>query len=255
MALVALSSCRRSPPTPRPATSSSGAPAAALAASANAYVANARAQHFDSELRRAEGIWRDKPNLAECKTALREKPDLELCERADGALGRLVAEPTTEFARALPLLADAALSLARLSLRARHLSLSELAQKRLAASASSSGAASKTRPPAPAPSTRPLQTFEQNEGPVARLMNVAVRLERDVLRHLGAYLEYAPAVPMRRAAFQTIKALREQHPEWPSLERLLREAALLESDPELKRELRELAARGLPRPPQSADSK
>jgi hypothetical protein len=76
-------------------------------------------------------------------------------------------------------------------------------------------------------------------------MGTTIHLERDVVRHLGAYLEY-DALPVRRAAFETVKRLRNEHPQWPLLDRLLREAALLEADPELKRQLQEFSASGLP---------
>jgi len=84
-----------------------------------------------------------------------------------------------------------------------------------------------------------------------------VHLERDAVRNIGAYLEYAE-LPVRRSAFDTVKRLRNEHPQWPLLEHLLHEAALLESDPALKRDLQEFSASGLPRsrePGQSPDSK
>ena len=72
-----------------------------------------------------------------------------------------------------------------------------------------------------------------------------VRLERDVMRNLFAYLEYAE-LPVRRAAYETVKGLRAAHPQWQLLDSKLHEAALLEADPELKTQLRGLVASGLP---------
>jgi hypothetical protein len=89
------------------------------------------------------------------------------------------------------------------------------------------------------------------------LLAVTVRLERDVLRNLGAYLEYGP-LPVRRTAFDTVKQLGAAHPRWPALDRLRREAYVLESDAELKRGLHELSPSSVPQgggPNQSAETK
>lgn len=99
--------------------------------------------------------------------------------------------------------------------------------------------------------------MELAAGPISRMMGDTVHLERDVMRNLGAYLEYAE-LPVRRAAFEIVKHLRLEHPQWPLLDHLVREAWLLESDPSLKRELQEFSESGLPRgghPGQSPDSK
>ena len=89
------------------------------------------------------------------------------------------------------------------------------------------------------------------------MMGTTVHLERDAVRNLGAYLQYAE-LPVRRSTFETVKRLREQHPQWPLLTALLREATLLESDESLKHELDEFGKSGLPsgpHPAHSADSK
>jgi hypothetical protein len=84
-----------------------------------------------------------------------------------------------------------------------------------------------------------------------------VRIERDVMRALAAYLDYAE-LPVRRSAFEAVKRLREQHPQWPLLDETIREARLLERDPDLKQALLALDRSGLPRggrPGQSPFSK
>ena len=100
--------------------------------------------------------------------------------------------------------------------------------------------------------------MELREGPIQRQLEVVMRLERDVIRNLGAYLEYAP-LPTRRAAFDTVKALGAQHPRWPALAHLLNEAAVLETDANLKRDLQQLsessARPGKEKPDQSAATK
>ena len=64
---------------------------------------------------------------------------------------------------------------------------------------------------------------------------------------------------VRRAAFDTVKRLQAEHTQWASLNRVLREASVLETDPSLKQSLKELVSLGLPhgnkRPDQPTGSK
>jgi hypothetical protein len=259
---------------------------ASASASASAdFTENARTAHFVTEQKRASDRWQSKPNLDDCTVALHQDGDAALCHAAADALAaieRLDSSLPTE--RILPVLADGALSLARLSERARYQSLAELGQKRVTGSASATPAASgsarapakpapaKPAPAKPAPAKpappRPLSSsalvpqqeqhaLELTESPAGKFLPVVLRLERDALRNLGAYLEYAP-LDARRAALVSVKQLRDTHPQWPLLDHLIREAALLETDPDQKRALRELAVSGLPRgksPVQPTDSK
>jgi len=232
-------------------SSSRASASASASAAASAFASSARHEHLVLELNRARERWQGKPALGDCAVALREKADLELCQAANNALAELEKAPTAPAANALPVLADSALALTRLSQRVRYLSLEELSARR---KAGDGGA-----PPSPSagPQVPPLplgkvlaahegqRAFELGEGPVARLMGTTIHLERDVVRHLGAYLEY-DELPIRRAAFETVKRLRNEHPQWPLIDRLLREAALLEMDAGLKRELQEFSASGLP---------
>ncbi len=229
---------------------------------------NARGSHFTQELERAHQRWQSKPNLGDCKATLKEKADVELCIAAQGALDKLGAVGDAAD-QALPTLAAAALALARFSERVRFLSLAELSQKRLLHDGGAPGPTPQTAP-RPSPSAkwpnralhdlkRPFdrESFELGDGPISKMMGTTVHAERDVVRALGAYLEYAE-LPVRRGALVTVKNLRDEHPQWPLLAHLLREASLLESDPDLKRELQELSASGLPRgagPGHSPDSK
>lgn len=195
---------------------------------------------------------------------------MALCQAAEGALAPLTLEPASSE-DTLSRLASAALSLARLSERLRYLALAELARQRLEGDA---GAAQAPSPSASASVSEALaahaharqgpqgsakqeqHALELSDGPVARLLELSIHLEHDVLRNLGAYLEYGP-LPMRRAAFDTVKRLRAEHPKWARLDHLLRDAAVLETDRDLKRDLAELSASGLPerRPAQSAATK
>ncbi len=229
---------------------------------------HARERHFQEELARATARWQTKPSLGDCAPALKEKADLELCQAAASTLAAIIAEPTATPERELILLAPGALALARLSQRMRYLSLAELAQRHVAGDAGvapvpSASSAARTlaalsqlhkgqrsgHPEQPA--------LELDDGPISQLMQRSIRLERDVIRDFGAYLEYGP-LPLRRATFDTVKRLRAEHPQWPALDHLLREAAVLESDADLKADLRQLSASGAPpraRPAQSAETK
>ena len=220
------------------------------------YADDARAAHFASEKRRAAERWQAKPDLQNCTDILREKADSELCRNAlSSALAVAAADPNAPPERLLPLLADSALAVARLSERARYQSLAEMGQSNLTggagarpvppsmpSAATSAGAASAKSFARMAPRGQP--ALKLAESPAGKFLPVVLRLERDTLRNLGAYLEYAP-LPVRRMAFDTVKRLRDTHPQWPLLDHLIREAALLESDAELKGALHGLLESGL----------
>jgi len=258
--VLSLASCRHEERAP--------APSASASAAGSDFTARARAQHFQAELTRASTRFRTKPSLGDCAAALKEQADLALCQAAEAALVPLGSEPASSE-DTLSRLASAALSLARLSERLRYLALAELARQRLEGDA---GAAQAPSPSASASVTEALaaharahqgsakqeqHALELSDGPVARLLDSSIHLEHDVLRNLGAYLEYGP-LPVRRAAFDTVKRLRAEHPKWAQLDHLLRDAAVLETDRDLKRDLAELSVSGLPergRPAQSAATK
>jgi hypothetical protein len=235
-------------------------PSPAIARSSSAFADSARALHFAKEKMRASERWRSKPVLTDCTIVLHESGDAELCSGATSALGSFEQlDLDAPNAQLLAVLGDGSLALARLSQRARYQALKDLGQKRLTGDA---GAPS----PSPAASTpttpsgqampekqalggrmpREERAMELTQGPASQLLSIVLRLERDSLRNLGAYLEYAP-LSTRQTAFDTVKHLREVHPQWPLLEHLIREAALLEIDPDLKSALSALAASGLPR--------
>ncbi len=262
---VALSGCRRDEQRAAPTVSAS------VSAAAQSYAAGARAANFGAELKRAGARWSEKPSLGECAKILHEKSDVELCQAASRALGALEAQPAPEHA--LPGLESAALSLARLTERARFLSLSELSNKRItrdagapatsaasvAPAASHAGHLPRSKAPFDQLDVGRRGTFELGQGPISGLLTTSLRLERDVLRNLGAYLEYAE-LPVRRSAFEAVQRLHAQHQPWALLAQLMREASLLESDPALKSELSTLALRAQPplgdlAPAHSADSK
>jgi hypothetical protein len=210
---------------------------------------------LQEELARAQARWHAKPSLGDCAKALSEKADLELCQAAASALEEIAREATPTPELALTRLAPGALALVRLSQRLRYLSLAELAQRHVdggtqpapsssAASVASAIAASRLHQGKRAAHGEQ-HALELGEGPVSQLMGRSIHLERDVIRNLGAYLEYGP-LPLRRAAFETVKQLFSVHPEWPSLAQLVREAVVLESDADLRRRLRELPASGQP---------
>jgi hypothetical protein len=253
--VLALASCRRDEHAP--------APSASVSLPGAHFAEQARERHLHEELTRASSRWQTKPSLGDCSAALKEKSDLELCRAAEDALAQVTAGTAPTPEATLTRLAPAALALARLSDRLRYLSMQELTERRIASDAGvakappRSGAVTGPLPAAHAHEQQHAAHAEQravqlSEGPVSRELEVAVRLERDLIRNLGAYLEYGPLV-VRRAAFAASKDLHAQHPRWPALARLLSEASVLESDGALKLELRELAATGAPQKPAAAD--
>ncbi len=248
---LALASCRHHDNAPAPAASA----AVATQVAGNHFAIEARALHFVAEKKRSDEIWRAKPALPECAQVLHETGDAELCSAAASALGAIEALPSdAPTENVLPTLADGSLALARLSQRARYQSLVEISQRRVTGDAGAAPAPSVSADPArqirvprnPFSAHQEHPTMELTDGPASQLVATVLRLERDSLRSLGAYLEYA-SLPERRAAFGAVKQLREKRPQWQQLDKLIREATLLESDPGLKQDLTELAASGLPR--------
>lgn len=259
--MLALASCRHEDRSP--------APSASASALGQDFTLNARERHYQEELTRSRLRFQAKPELGDCAKALKEQADLQLCQAAASALAAITGEPSPAPALALQRLEPGALALARLSERARYLSLAELAQRRLdgdagarpvpsAAGAAAAGSAlpSHVRKEQHA-DHHEQHALELGDGPVSKLLERSLQLERDVIRNLGAYLEYGP-LPVRRAAFDALKRLRAVHPDWPALDRLLREAVVLEPDADLQRDLRQLSASGRSqsgRPAQSAGTK
>lgn len=263
--LLALS-CKHHP-APAPAPS---------AAPADSATEGTRQSHFESELQRSRALWQEKPTLGNCADILHEKADEALCPAASNALGAVEAlGPDTTPDRVLPVLADAALSLVRLLERARYLNFQELGRRRLEGDAGAPAGAAGSAPPrvpsAPKASAearsapragrallRERESLKLVDSPVSHLVQDTARLERELLRHFAAYLEYGP-LPVRQAAFDAAKALHAQHLRWPALNHMLREAAILETDSALKQNLTELAKFGLapsrPKPDQPTGSK
>lgn len=230
LAVLALASCRRDERAP--------APSASVAAAGSDFAERAREKHLQEELTRASSRWQARPSVGDCGATLKEKSDRELCQLAETALTQVTGAPASTPEATLARLAPAALALARLSERLRYLSLLELAERRVEGAAGAGHGEQRE--------------VKLDESPVSRQLEVAIRLERDVIRNLGAYLEYGP-LSVRRAAFDSSKELHAQHPRWPALDRLLSEASVLESDAALKRDLQGLSASGAP-PKRPADA-
>ena len=242
---LSLAACRREEHAPAPSASASSA--------GSDFTTRARERHFEQELARSAARWQLKPSLGDCAKTFQERADRELCQAASNALDALAAEPATTPAATLERLAAAALALVRLSERARYLSLSELAERRVSGDGGAAPAPSASSPSAARRGPRPLEAHASARAEqhaltlkpslVSQLLETAIHLEREVLRNLGAYLEYG-SLPDRRAAFETAKRLRAQHPQWPALDHLLREARVLEPDGDLRRQLSELSSSG-----------
>jgi hypothetical protein len=103
------------------------------------------------------------------------------------------------------------------------------AQARPSAKPSGSGAADTEAP-----------AGTRRDDPYQALVRAYAKLEVEAVRYLGAFLELGP-LPTRKRAFGEITALWEEasRPS-PTLQQVVRQAALLESDPELKASLKKL---------------
>jgi hypothetical protein len=255
-------------------STTASAVASASAAPVDSASETTRAARFASELLRVQKRWQEKPEIGDCAKVLSEKSDQDLCLAASNALNVVEAlDPAAPPATALPVLADGALALTRLLERARYLTFEDMSRRRVesdAGAAPSASAATRARAPSAPGSAAPLgsqrffhmsqrehKSLRLNDSPIARLLENTARLERDVLRQFSAYLEYAP-LPVRKTAYDTAKQLSAKHPEWPTLSHVLREAAVLETDPELKSRLNDLAVASFARkkaPAQATGSK
>jgi len=250
----ALTACKHEQTAPTPSASAAPRPAASVDE-------GARQARFTSELERSHAFWHDAPNLGNCAELLKEKADTELCSKATSALSPVAQlDAATPPAAAIEALAVASLALTRLVERVRYLSLEDLSNVRVSGDAGPPATAESSEPAPNAaaaldPQTRQRtllrelrarRTLKLADSPRSRLLRDADRLEHEALRHFAAYLEYAP-LPVRRSAFERAKALRAEHPSWSGLGHVLREAAVLENDPPLKRDLDQLADLTFPR--------
>jgi hypothetical protein len=256
-----LLGCKHDHPAPNPGT---------RPAPADSVSETIRQTRLDAELKHARERWAELPDLGNCALLLKENADLELCRAANAALAALEhSDPAASAETKMPVLGGASLALVRLLDRARFLVFDQMGKQRLerdggAVEASHGGAGPVTgqAPVAHGPSgTHALlsehATLKMTDTPMIHLVENTARLERDALRNLGAYLEYAP-LSLRRAAFDRMKQLQAEHPRWPTLNHQLREAAVLETDPDLKQNLNDLVSQMLPRgkrPDQPAGSK
>jgi hypothetical protein len=247
--------CKRDHQAPVPAASAPAPPDSASEA--------ARQTRYESELKRARARWQERPDLANCAEILKEKADADLCRAAGSGLTALEQlDPSSSPEATLPVLSDVSLALVRLFERARYLSLEDIGHARLEGDAGALARATPSaRAGAPAAPTasvpaqrmprtlrsvlRDRSTLKLTDSPTTRLVQSVARLEREVLRNFGAYLEYAP-LPVRQSAYAAAKTLQAAHPHWPGLNHLLREASVLETDAALKQKLNELASQGLP---------
>ncbi|HEX3773621.1 MAG TPA: hypothetical protein VHV51_04100 [Polyangiaceae bacterium] len=250
------------------ATTSASASAAPVDSASEA----TRAARFASELSRAQKRWQEKPEVGDCAKVLQEKPDQDLCLAATNALGAVEAlDPAVAPASALPVLADGALALTRLLERARFLTMEDMSRRRMEGDAGTAAPASASARAPSAPSIgapfssqrvfrlnqREHKSIHLSDSPIAHLLENTSRLEHDVLRQFSAYLEYAP-LSVRTMAYERAKQLSSQHPKWPTLSHVLREASVLETDPDLKSKLNELSVASFARarpPAQATGSK
>ena len=203
--------------------------------------------------------WNDFAPLPSCEKLL-SGPDLELCTKTETALATLKDAVATKKPQDVVMQAAADLALA-----------AEQANEKLRAvvmekTAKEGGPATGSRPPpggvqppnppatphaAPGGSARPPKLAERirsRDGgvpppnPDNAVVEAYGRAARLALRYLSTYLQYGP-LPTRQAAFSVFEKLAEKRPAWPGLLRSLREASLMEKEPNLSAKLKDMVTK------------
>jgi hypothetical protein len=80
----------------------------------------------------------------------------------------------------------------------------------------------------------------RRDDPYQPLVRAYAKLEVEALRYLGAFLELGPLSTRKRALTELTTLWEESSRPSPTLQQIVRQAALLESDPELKASLKKL---------------
>lgn len=188
--------------------------------------------------------------------------DRELCAQAARALERLqqsFQRPTPEETR-LRNAAELALAAQRATEQLRASGLSELLAERRALSPSAPSASGSAPPPpssAPAATSAPKAPAsapsapldphahahaQEHQNPTLDAILAYGRLASLALRTIATYLEHGPPETRRRALAELTR-LADARPRWSALAALVKEARLVEADPELERKLEGLESR------------
>jgi hypothetical protein len=235
-----LCQCRKTPPAEKQAPL--------------AYVdVNANGTRLAAALRDWPARWKDVPALADCTPLLEVETERESCRAAQRAVDELEAalERHATSAELLASISSAALKAQRAAQNLRRSGMTRLVELRRAEAAAASASASAPPKPSAAPphgakvpasaSAHSLAPRQQQSPDLDAITSYA-RVAGLGLRHLGDYLELAP-IELRRRAFENLSALSAEEPHWAGLHVLVREARLVEGDPELKRKLASLTER------------
>jgi hypothetical protein len=217
-----------------------------------AYVdVNANGTRLAAALRDWPARWKDVPALADCTPLLEVESERESCRAAQRAVDELKGAlerhaPSTDL---LASISSAALKAQRAAQNLRRSGMTRLVELRRAEAAAASASAP-PKPSAAAPQGAKVPASasahslppRQQQSPDLDAITSYARVAGLGLRHLGDYLELAP-LELRRRAFQNLSALSADEPHWAGLHVLVREARLVEGDPELKRKLASLTER------------
>ncbi len=214
-------------------------------------------------LRKAAGDWPARwaavEALPDCAPLLSGAQERAACKNAEQALTAIQAASARNApdAELTDLAAAAALAAQRATQHLRRAGMAELVELRRAQSdpnAPSSArphpsATSSARPhpsatsgarPHPSPAASEAAPRQQ-QSPTLDAITSYARVATLGLRHLGMYLELGP-VAVRRRAYDALAKLCRDEPHWAGLRVLVREAELVEADPDLKRRLGALRA-------------
>jgi hypothetical protein len=208
--------------------------------------------------------WRSETSPPDCTPLLASVDEQKLCRDAASALERVKARADAADASNAALtdgaeLARTAAEAAR-KLRFRDMEYMgregmALGSARPAGSVLPPGSAS-ARPQAPRAAASALDAGTpppgvRHDDPYQPAVRAYAKLEAEALRYLGSFLELG-SLPVRRAAFNELRKLwpetsRPSHP----LQQVIRQASLLETDPELKAQIQKLDAKSHLAPPEA----
>jgi len=197
--------------------------------------------------------WRKATTPPTCSVLLTRAEEQRLCVEASDQLTQ-VKTRAEALDRSHDTLRDAAELSRRAARAAKKLSYRDMEYMgtqglSLAPKSSASAGAVPSASAKPAPSAKPsgsgapdaeAPAGTRRDDPYQPLVRAYGKLEVEALRYLGAFLELGPLPTRKRALGELTTLWEEASRPSPTLQQIVRQAALLESDPELKARLQKL---------------
>jgi hypothetical protein len=203
--------------------------------------------------------WDETAELPACDPLLKDAAELELCKTAAAALVTMkaAAKKPEPNATLIHLAAELSFATEAASEKLRNASMEKLQAERAKNAPAPSGSAAAGKPPAKKVYSSD-ETKARALGSAAKLgervkeleaapadpgmqvMQAYSRANRAAFRYLSQFLQFGP-LPTRRSTLDELEGLSKRKESWPALGRTLREAALVENDPELQGRLKTLS--------------